>query len=106
MILAALCAGALAGLDNLQACASVGLLPLSSRVRVRLALAFSACEIAAPMIGLLMGQVALTAVGRYARIAGPVITIVCGAIFGIPAPHRTRGQYAITVRSADFSQFG
>jgi putative Mn2+ efflux pump MntP len=79
MILLALFAGVLAGLDNLQVCASLGLLPLSGRIRARLALAFSACEITAPMAGILIGQVALSMVGPSARIAGPAISVVCGA---------------------------
>lgn len=92
MILVALFAGVLAGLDNLQVCASLGLLSLSARCRARLALAFSACEIGAPSLGLLIGQIALAMIGSYARIAGPAITIFCGAAVLFSACRRGRGR--------------
>jgi putative Mn2+ efflux pump MntP len=79
MIAAILLFGILAGLDNLQVCSSLGLLPMS-RARMRLlAAGFMLCEIAAPLAGILAGRAALALIEPYARIAGPLITILCGA---------------------------
>ncbi len=79
MIATLLLFGVLAGLDNLQVCSSIGLLPLS-RVRMRLlAVGFMVCEIAAPLAGFLIGHAALALVKPYARMAGPLMTMLCGA---------------------------
>jgi manganese efflux pump family protein len=81
MILAILFAGVLAGMDNLQVCSTLGLLPMQRGRRHRLALAFSFCETAAPVIGIVVGRAALAAAGPYARIAAPAMTIACaGAV--------------------------
>jgi putative Mn2+ efflux pump MntP len=79
MIAAMLLFGVLAGLDNLQVCSSVGLLPMS-RARMRLlAAGFVVCEVSAPLAGILVGRAALALIEPYTRIAGPLTTIVCGA---------------------------
>jgi putative Mn2+ efflux pump MntP len=79
MIAKILLFGVLAGLDNLEVCSSVGLLPIT-RGRMRLlATGFMLCEIAASLAGLLVGHAALELIKPYARIAGPLMTIVCGA---------------------------
>jgi putative Mn2+ efflux pump MntP len=71
--------GVLAGLDNLPVCASVGLLPMARRRMRLLAAGFMLCEIAAPLAGLLAGHAALALIEPSARIAGPLMTVVCGA---------------------------
>jgi putative Mn2+ efflux pump MntP len=71
--------GVLAGLDNLQVCSSIGLLPLS-RARMRwLAAGFMVCEVVAPLVGILLGHAALALVTPYTRMAGPLMTMLCGA---------------------------
>ena len=71
--------GFLAGLDNLQVCSALGLLPLSrSRMRL-LAAGFVFCESAAPLLGLLLGHAVLALTGPYVHFAGPLMTILCGA---------------------------
>jgi len=81
-ILTVLLFGVLAGLDNLQVCSSIGLLPMAPGRRHRLAMAFSACEMAAPIAGLAAGHAVLAVIGPYARIAAPMAMILCGiAVF-------------------------
>jgi manganese efflux pump family protein len=79
MIATILIFGFLAGLDNLKVCSSVGLLPISrSRMRI-LAAGFILCETAAPLAGLLAGHAVLKLIEPFARIAGPLMTVICGA---------------------------
>ena len=79
MIAKILLFGVFAGLDNLQVCSSVGLLPITRRRMRLLAASFMLCETAAPLAGLVAGRAVLVIVEPYARIAGPWMTIVCGA---------------------------
>jgi putative Mn2+ efflux pump MntP len=79
MIATLLMFGVLAGLDNLQVCSSIGILPLpKARMRL-LAAGFVVCEIVAPLAGFLVGHAALALVMPYARMAGPLMTMLCGA---------------------------
>jgi putative Mn2+ efflux pump MntP len=78
MIGAVLVFGVLAGLDNLQVCSALGLLPMNRARRHSLAAAFGLCETVAPLAGLLAGHAALALAGAYARLAGPAMTICCG----------------------------
>jgi putative Mn2+ efflux pump MntP len=78
-MIAALLCGMLAGLDNLQVCSTLGLLAMSRARRHLLAMAFSFCETAAPLLGLLAGKALLTHIGPWARMIGPVMMIACGA---------------------------
>ncbi|HEY6392001.1 MAG TPA: manganese efflux pump [Bryobacteraceae bacterium] len=81
--------GILAGLDNLQVCSSVGLVPLQGPRRHALAAAFSICEIMAPLIGLALGHLLLSALQPVSAKAGPIMVLVCGVVvlirFGSPA---------------------
>jgi manganese efflux pump family protein len=78
MIGAVLVFGFLAGLDNLQVCSTLGLLPMNRARRHSLAAAFVLCETAAPLAGLLGGHAVLALAGSYARLAGPAMMICCG----------------------------
>lgn len=71
--------GLLAGMDNLQVCSSLGLLPLR-RGRMRLlAAAFSVSEIAAAGAGVALGHAMLATLGELANRAAPLIVFGCGA---------------------------
>jgi putative Mn2+ efflux pump MntP len=79
MLGAVLLFGVLAGVDNLQVCSSIGLLPLDRRRRHLLAAAFSLCETAAPLVGLSLGHLLLGLLGSAAAKAGPLLMLLCGA---------------------------
>ena len=70
--------GILAGVDNLQACSAIGLLPLHGARRCLLALAFTVCETAAPLAGLAVGNVLLRWTGSAGPKLGPLLTLACG----------------------------
>jgi manganese efflux pump family protein len=70
--------GIVAGLDNLQVCSSLGLLPIGRARKQLFALAFSACESLAPLAGLAIGHLLLVVLGRAAAVAGPVAVLLCG----------------------------
>jgi putative Mn2+ efflux pump MntP len=78
MLGAVLLFGVLAGVDNLQVCSSIGLLPIERRRRHLLAAAFSLCEIAAPLLGLLLGHLLLRSLEGAAAKAGPLLMLLCG----------------------------
>jgi putative Mn2+ efflux pump MntP len=72
--------GIVAGLDNLQVCSSIGLLPLRQTRRHVLAAAFSLCEIGAPLLGLLLGRLALSLLEPLFSKAAPFMVFICGAL--------------------------
>lgn len=78
MLSAVLLLGVVAGLDNLQVCSSLGLLPMGRAHKQFLALAFSACETLAPLAGLAIGRLLLVTAGRAAAVVGPVAVLLCG----------------------------
>lgn len=78
MLGAVLLLGVVAGLDNLQVCSSLGLLPIGRARKQLLALAFSACETLAPLAGLAIGRLLLVTVYRAAAVVGPVAVLLCG----------------------------
>ena len=78
MLGAVLLLGIVAGLDNLQVCSSLGLLPIGRARKQLFALAFSACETLAPLAGLAIGHLLLLTLGRVAAVAGPVAVLLCG----------------------------
>ena len=82
--------GILAGLDNLQVCASLGLLPI--RRRHSLAFAFSVCELIAPLVGLALGRQLLSMLPAATAKAGPVMLLVCGTVFLYRAFRRYRSK--------------
>lgn len=70
--------GFLAGLDNLQTCSSLGLLPIR-RSRIHwLAAAFCAGEILGAMLGLLLGGGLIGLLGDAASSVAPVAMLGCG----------------------------
>ncbi len=79
--------GMVAGIDNLQVCASIGLLPMGRARKHVLALAFSACEALAPLVGLIGGRLLLKTMGRAAAVAGPVAVLLCGLAVIVIALH-------------------
>jgi putative Mn2+ efflux pump MntP len=82
MLGAILFLGVLAGLDNFQVCSSLGLLPVRRGQKHRLALAFAACETAAPLAGLVAGNLLHSVLGSAAAKTGPIVLLVCGtAVF-------------------------
>jgi len=70
--------GILAGVDNLQACSAIGLLPMHRARRYLLALAFTACETAAPLVGLAVGHFLLSWTRGAGSKIGPLMTLACG----------------------------
>ena len=89
MVGTVLLGGVMAGLDNLEVCAGVGLLPMRPLRRLQLAGAFTACETIAPVLGVILGQAILSQLRPVARIAEPVMTIVCAAVVVVLALTRT-----------------
>lgn len=68
--------GILAGLDNVQVAAAISLAPLTRGRRILFAVAFSICEIASPLIGLLlMGSIR----ARLDHFA-PLVVVACGLV--------------------------
>jgi manganese efflux pump family protein len=78
MLGAVLLIGVVAGLDNLQVCSSLGLLPMARARKQLLALVFSACETLAPVAGLAAGRLLLISLGRAAVVVGPIAVLLCG----------------------------
>jgi manganese efflux pump family protein len=71
--------GLAAGLDNLQVCSSLGLLPVERRRLHWLAMAFCASEIGGALIGLLLGRGLIELLGPAAESLAPVAMLLCGA---------------------------
>jgi len=78
MLGAILVFGVLAGLDNLQVCSSIGMLPIRRARKHLYALAFSACETLSPLVGLAIGQALLRLSNGAVAKAGPAVLLACG----------------------------
>ncbi len=72
--------GILVGLDNLQVCAGIGLLPGGRRRRRQLALLIGLFEAVMPLLGLLAGQGLRARVGVLGELLGPALLAVCGLL--------------------------
>lgn len=72
--------GVLAGSDNLQVAAAISMAPLTRARRVLFALAFSTCEIATPLLGLLLMHSLQVHFGAWMERIAPLIVVVCGAV--------------------------
>ncbi|HEV3200132.1 MAG TPA: manganese efflux pump [Bryobacteraceae bacterium] len=96
MLGAVLVFGVLAGVDNLQVCSSIGLLPLDRRRRYLLAAAFSVCETAAPLVGLWLGHLLLGSLGGAAGKVGPLLMLVCGGAVLVGALVGPQGAKAVS----------
>lgn len=68
--------GVLAGLDNVQVAAAISMAPLTRARRILFAIAFSVCEIASPLIGLLLIGSVRPQLDRFA----PLIVVACGLV--------------------------
>lgn len=71
--------GLAAGLDNLQVCSSVGLLPVERQRLHWLAFGFCASEIGGALLGLLLGRSFITLIGPLASNLAPIVMLGCGA---------------------------
>lgn len=71
--------GILAGSDNLQVATAISMAPLTRARRVLFALAFCACEIATPLLGLLFIGSLQARFGWINRLA-PAVVITCGVV--------------------------
>ena len=72
--------GVLAGLDNLQVAAAISMTPLTRTRRALFALAFCACEISTPLIGLLMMNAVRVRFGHWIDRVAPLILVACGVV--------------------------
>ncbi|MEN9864858.1 MAG: hypothetical protein RL748_448, partial [Pseudomonadota bacterium] len=64
--------GLAAGLDNLQVCSSLGLLPVERRRLHWLALAFCLSEVGGALLGLLLGRGMISLLGPAANNLAPI----------------------------------
>jgi putative Mn2+ efflux pump MntP len=81
--------GCLAGLDNLQVCSAIGLVPLSRRRLHALAALFCICEVGASLSGVLLGRAVLDMVGISAHLLAPAVMVVCGIAILVSALTQT-----------------
>jgi putative Mn2+ efflux pump MntP len=72
--------GVLAGLDNLQVAAAISMTPLTRARRGLLALAFCVCEIATPLLGLLLMSALRVRFGIWLDRLAPLIVVLCGVV--------------------------
>jgi putative Mn2+ efflux pump MntP len=70
--------GVLAGIDNLQTCSAIGLLPIRPARRHLFAFAFTACETISPLAGLALGHFLLRFAGGATAKIGPFMMFACG----------------------------
>ncbi|MFL6244819.1 MAG: manganese efflux pump MntP family protein [Thermoanaerobaculia bacterium] len=70
--------GILAGADNVQVAAAVSMAPLTRARRAWFALAFCVCEIATPLIGLLIMRSVHTRFAAWVDRLAPAILVACG----------------------------
>ncbi len=70
--------GVLAGLDNVQVAAAISMAPLTRARRILFALAFAACEIGAPLVGLLLIGTLRAHSGVWLDRLSPLIVVACG----------------------------
>jgi putative Mn2+ efflux pump MntP len=71
--------GLLAGADNVQVAAAVSMAPLSRARRAWFAFAFCACEMATPLLGLLLMRSVHVRFGAWVDRLAPAILVACGA---------------------------
>ena len=77
--------GILAGSDNLQVAAAISMTPLTRARRALFALAFCACEIATPLIGVIFIRSLHARFGDLIDRLGPLIIVACGVVIIILA---------------------
>jgi putative Mn2+ efflux pump MntP len=79
MIAALLLSAIIAGLDNLQVGAALGLLPIPRRRLAHFAIAFTVAETVAPLLGMLCGKLLFATIFSEFQFLGPVVLCGCGA---------------------------
>lgn len=72
--------GILAGSDNIQVAAAISMAPLTRSRRVLFALAFCACEISTPLLGLLIMHSVHSRFAAVTERIAPLILLFCGAV--------------------------
>ncbi|HEY6141558.1 MAG TPA: manganese efflux pump [Thermoanaerobaculia bacterium] len=72
--------GVLAGSDNLQVAAAIGMAPLTRARRAAFAVAFALCEIGMPLLGLLLMASLHPRFGARIDRAAPLILVACGVV--------------------------
>lgn len=72
--------GILAGSDNIQVAAAISMAPLTRSRRILFALAFCACEISTPLVGLLLMHSVHSRFGAWTERVAPLIVLFCGAV--------------------------
>ena len=72
--------GVLAGSDNLQVAAAISMAPLTRARRALFALAFCACEISPPILGVLLIGTLRARFGRWIDRLSPGIVVFCGVV--------------------------
>lgn len=72
--------GILAGSDNLQVAIAISMAPLTRARRALFALAFCACEVSTPLIGLLFIHSLHARFGVWMDRLSPLILVVCGSV--------------------------
>jgi putative Mn2+ efflux pump MntP len=72
--------GVLAGLDNLQVAAAISMTPVTRMRRTLFALAFCACEISTPLLGLLLMNTLRVRFGHWIDRIAPLILVACGTV--------------------------
>lgn len=87
--------GVLAGLDNLQVCSSLGLLPLARRRVHLLAACFGASEILGAVAGLLLGHALSATFSGLVNRAAPLLVLACGAAILFMAWRRGRVEEVV-----------
>jgi putative Mn2+ efflux pump MntP len=70
--------GVLAGIDNLQVAAAISMMPLTRARRMLFAVVFSACEIATPLLGLLLIGALRARWEVWIDGIAPLIMVSCG----------------------------
>jgi putative Mn2+ efflux pump MntP len=76
-VLALLLVAISVGLDNFGAATAIGVLVADRRLRVRIALVFGTFEAVTPLLGLLLGRSAASALGNHTKLlAGAVLCVV------------------------------
>jgi putative Mn2+ efflux pump MntP len=71
--------GVLAGVDNLQVCSTIGLLPVRPARMHKLAAAFACSEIGGAVAGLFLGRALLALLGPWGTRVAPLAMLGCGA---------------------------
>ncbi len=87
--------GLLAGLDNLQVGAGLGLVRMGRRRRLALAGSFLLCETAMPLVGFGLGNLVRRIAGPPAETIGTLVLALCGGLITFAAL-RERRQETVT----------